>query len=249
MDRGLHEITNRKYTEGGISIITPTGDRKEGLLRCKYYIERQTTDKPIQWIIADDSEEPTPFDELNLSRSESETTYIKRKYPGDKSKSFRNNVLDCLQLIKYTKILIFEDDDWYHPEYCKTYYDGLSTNQLYGEGPARYYNVRTKRFRILGNTKRASFCQTALRSEILDKLYVSCQRDSAFVDARLWNKNCKKFIHQGKCHCIGIKGMPGRLGIGMGHRCKSFTLDREWKTLEKWIGAEDAEYYKQFAKT
>ena len=249
MDNVLHNLVNKKYEDGGITIITPTGDRPEGLRRCKFYIERQTTNKPIQWIIADDSEIKIPYEELVLSRNGSETSHIGRKYPGDKTKSFRGNLLNCLSLIKYTRILVFEDDDWYSPEYCKIYYDALTSNQLFGEGPARYYNVRTRRYRILGNAKRASFCQTALRSEIIDKLYVSCQRNSAFVDARLWNKDCKKFVSQAACHCVGIKGIPGRLGIGMGHRCKSFTLDKEWKILEKWIGIDDAAYYRQFAKS
>lgn len=237
-----NQLKGKKY-ESGITIITPSGERHEAIQRTKYYIERQTFNGPIQWIICDDSKEHY---NINAPSNVLKFTHKKREYPGNKSDSFRGNVICALPLILFDRVIIFEDDDWYHPDYLVVYKNRLLNYELVGEGPARYYNIQRRSYRILGNTKRASFCQTALRASIVDKLFVACQRDSAFVDARLWDKNCHKFVFRDdKPHCIGIKGMPGRMGIGMGHRCKSFTTDKEFKILERWIGKEDTDYYRE----
>lgn len=237
----LHHLQGKKY-EKGITLLTPTGDRPQCIERCSFYIERQDFKLgPIQWLISDDSEQKS---KIRVPNNVNYFTHLERTYPGNKSDSFRGNIITSLPHIVFDKVLIIEDDDWYASNYITTYHSRLLQYQLVGEGPARYYNVKYQIWRVLGNAKRASFCQTALRTEILDKLFISCQRDSAFVDARLWNKDCRKFIFQDKAHCIGIKGMPGRLGIGMGHRCKTFQKDKEWQILEKWIGKEDTEFYK-----
>lgn len=237
----VQQLKAKKY-EPGISIITPSGERHEAIKRTHYYIERQICQGPIQWILVDDSEKHY---EIQKPSNVTIFNHHKRTYPGNKSDSFRANVICSLDCVYFDKIIIFEDDDWYHPGYLKLYSDRLTNYQLVGEGPARYYNIQKKTYRTLGNIKRASFCQTALRSEIIEKLLISCQRDTPFVDARLWTKDCRRFIFQDdKPHCIGIKGMPGRLGIGMGHRCKTFTSDPEFKILERWIGKEDTDYYR-----
>jgi cellulose synthase/poly-beta-1,6-N-acetylglucosamine synthase-like glycosyltransferase len=239
----LHTLRGKSY-ESGVSIITPSGERHDAIQRTRYYIERQTFNGPIQWIISDDSNKHY---EITKPSNVTYFDHKKRTYPGNKSDSFRGNVICALPLVKFDKVLIFEDDDWYHPDYIKTYVNYLFNYQLVGEAPAKYYNVKTRNCRTLGNNKRASFCQTGLRSNILDKLFVSCQKDSAFVDARLWNKDCSKFISQAdRFHCVGIKGMPGRAGIGIGHRMKGSSNDPNLSTLTKWIGADDAQYYAKF---
>lgn len=239
----LDKLKDKKY-EPGVTLITPSGERPVCIERCKYYIERQTYTGPLQWIISDDSNRHY---NVSVPSNIHFFNHNKRTYPGNKSDSFRGNIITSLPFIMFDKIIIIEDDDWYSPNYIKLYHDRLLNWELVGEGPARYYDVAHCYYRILGNTKRASFCQTALQSKIIDKLFVSCHRDSAFVDTRLWNKHCnKKFVFQDKSHCIGIKNMPGRKGIGMGHRMKHGSKDKEWRILESWIGKEDAEYYKQF---
>lgn len=238
----LHQLQGKKYLDG-ITLITPSGERPECIKQCHFYIERQTYSGPLQWILADDSKEHY---QIGCPKNVQTFTHLKRTYPGNKSDSFRSNVIVSLAEIIYNKLIIIEDDDWYSPDYVKLYHDRLLSYELIGEGPARYYAIPTQTFRILGNTKRASFCQTALRSSIIDKLFIACQRDSAFVDARLWNKHVnRKIIFQDKCHCVGIKGMIGRKGIGIGHRLKNGSKDSEWKTLINWIGKEDVEFYKQ----
>lgn len=235
MDNILAAIKRTKYEEG-VTLITPTGDRQTCIQRAEFYIQRQTYQGPLQWLVADNGKTKT---KVTLGQE-----YIKNP---NKDCSLNINIRSMLLRIRYNHVLIIEDDDWYSPEYIKTYLARLRNYQLVGEC-ARYYNVAKCMYRIWENSKHSSFCQTGLRSEILDKLYVCSLNPSPFIDKRLWVKDAKKFVFQDKVNCVGIKGMPGRTGIGMGHRpdAKRFKTDKDWKELENWIGKEDTEFYKQW---
>ena len=118
-----------------------------------------------------------------------------------------------------------------------------------GEAMARYYKVDTRQWLIINNTNRASFCQTVIRSRRLDAIYTACQKKtSSFIDGRLWEKDIKKKLFADKAYCVGIKGMPGRKGIGIGHRNNvKYQPDTNLVKLKEWIGnEEDTDFYSQF---
>lgn len=240
MDKILYNLTTKKYKKGGITLITPSCDRQFCISRCEEYIKRQTYSGPLQWIIAEDS--PDKYD-LTLGQ-----VHIHRPTSGEKVSSFLKNITAILPEIEYEYVLIIEDDDWYSPDYIKLYKSRLDNYELVGEGPARYYNIKERLWRLCGNSNRASFCQTGLRASQLHSLYISIQKQNAFVDSRLWSKKCSKFVFQGDCHCIGIKGMIGKKGIGMGHRPLKrktfFNSDPKLEVLEKWIGKADTDWYR-----
>jgi hypothetical protein len=237
MDKMYHLLYNKQYKKG-VTLITPSSERHFAIARCEEYIKRQTYKGPLQWIVAEDSKKP-----YDLTCGQ---VHIKRTSGSDKVTSFLGNIKAILPEIEYDNVLIIEDDDWYSPEYISLYKHRLERWHLVGEGPARYYNVKEKCFRFCQNDSRASFCQTGLRATSLDKLYASIQKHNAFVDARLWDKKLPKFVFQGDTHCIGIKGMPGKKGIGIGHRPTkaNFIADPDFKELEKWIGKEDTDWYR-----
>jgi len=224
----------------GITVITPTGYRAEALERCAFYISRQTI-QPNEWVICDDGPDNSP----PISHP---SIYLKRPSTDNKAKSFTGNVLNCLAHVSYDHVFIFEDDDWYHPRYIEHYMEHFKDVLLLGEKKAFYYNVKLRKYRVNGNTDRASFCQTAFKSSFICKVMKLCEkkRDSAFVDARIWKYARENGIPNRLLDtrlCIGIKGMPGRKGIGIGHRPGgSFTSDRNWEVLKHRIG-EDAQYY------
>ncbi len=240
MDKQIHELLNKHY-ENGITLITPTGDRSFALRRTEQYIERQTYSGNLQWIIVDDGNEV-------FSPRLSSIQYIKLKYPGDKVRSFIKNVSTALKHIKYNKVLIIEDDDWYDRKYLALYASRLENYELVGE-QVRYYNVKHKCYRIFNNTKHSSFCQTGLQAKLLPNLYQALLTQNPFIDRRLWAKKCKKFIWEDIAHCVGIKGLPGRNGIGVGHRPGNlFKQDNNFEELERWIGTEDSLWYKGIYK-
>lgn len=235
-----------------ITVITPTGDRHVALERLKYYVERQTI-KPDHWIISDDGKELPATDFLNQLAPW--VKYCKRVPGTNKAKSFTGNLLNCIANIpsstKY--IIIMEDDDWYHETYIEETIKRFrnDTYKLVGQPKTIYYQVNRWAYRINGNKDRASLCETSMHIDVLPKLKKMCEvkRDSAFVDARLWKyareNKIPNFLYEDKRLVIGIKGMPGRKGIGVGHRSKTYRRDPYGEYLEKLIGKEDAAYYKR----
>lgn len=252
-----------KEYKPGITVITPTANRPEALDRCWKYVVRQTL-KPDQWIVSDASSEYNstwhtiyePCKELyNIKLN-----YLTRPFSSSKAKSFTGNVLNLIAHVEYEHIIVMEDDDYYAPTYIEelmkqwSYYPSAS---IIGWGNTLYYNIHHRKYRIQGNEDRASFCETAFKSNLIVKLKKACEvkRDSAFVDRRLWH-----FAYENASNhhpriltrsepfsrlSAGIKGMPGLAGIGIGHRPGSgYHVDTvNWKMLKKFIGEEDAQYY------
>jgi len=228
----------------GITVITPTGDRPTALLRCHYYLERQTI-KPNQWLIADDGANKS----ANKLLTSLPLEILEHKYPNNKALSFTGNLLALISKIEFSKIIIFEDDDWYHPQYIEHTLQRLKDVIICGSSHAIYYNVKFRKYRINQNSNRASFCETAFKADLIPKLKKACYpRGSAFVDARLWKhvreNKLKHLLSNDKRICVGIKGLPGRKGIGIGHRPGgSYRTDPSWNMLKHLIGNEDAQYY------
>lgn len=234
-----------------ISLITPTGNRHLCMERCKYYIERQSFQGQMEWIICDDGEQTR---DITFSSSRENLVIKKFTRPSskNKAKSFTGNLLNCLKQCSGEIICIIEDDDWYSPDYViKSIQRMGDYNLIIGEPKAIYYNVQQRCYRVNGNTNRASLCQTVLKSELKCKLKKYCEnhRGSAFVDGRLWThvreNGIKYALYGDERLSIGIKGLPGRKGIGIGHRPGgTYKRDANFKFLESLIGKKDAEFYK-----
>lgn len=240
VSKEIHKLRSKVYAPG-VTLITPTGDRPLAFERAELYVSRQTYCGPLQWIVADDGHKHTIF---------TRNQHILRHAPlHDRAKSLCRNIESCLFQVEFDKILIWEDDDYYFPEYIEKMVHRLSNFDLAGEGIARYYNVAYRRWRINGNRVHASLSQTAFRAKIIEAAYVSCQRSqSAFIDCRLWNKNVRKNVFCDQIYCIGMKGLPGRKGIGAGHRPSGprFRYDSDLKQLASWMPKEDVDFYAQF---
>lgn len=230
--------------ENGITLITPTGNRPLALSRCIYYMMRQTH-QFNQWIIVDDGHEnfPQTFPETSIK-------YIRSEFNKNKAKSLSGNLIKACQHIKYDKIFIIEDDDWYSPRYLEKSIERFSNSQsrVIGEKFSVYYNVRSRSYRTCRNDKQSSLFQTAFRSDFLCKFKKYCEvnRRSAFIDKRIWNhcreNNIPYSLFNDEKLSIGIKGLPGRNGIGIGHRMDTRN-DSSWKRLIQLIGKDDAQFY------
>lgn len=233
---------------GKIAILTPTGEREFCLNRCKYYIERQSH-LPDYWIISDNGKIKTA---KNVSSDKVNT--IHGEHPGHSNigKSFTGNILNILSMIPddVEYCIVFEDDDWYHPSYIENTLDRLTNFDLVGMPYALYYNVRTRSYRKNNNEKRASLCETAFHVSVCEALAKCChvKRESAFVDARLWEGKIfkgSKHLFADKRLVVGMKGLPGRKGVGIGHRAPNYKKDLDFSYLRSIIGKEDALWYQQ----
>jgi len=151
-------------------------------------------------------------------------------------------------------VAVIEDDDWYAPDWLEWCCDQLSSHALVGEGRSIYYNVRSSRWMNCQNTEHASLCATAFRRELIPEiLEILAEQpdDKPFVDIAIW----KRFGAEGLVlpdkqdlfrRVVGMKGLPGRPGIGIGHRHLQAKgeQDPDGEFLAGLIGPDSSRYEK-----
>jgi len=65
-----------------------------------------------------------------------------------------------------------------------------------------------------------------------------------FIDMIFWSRLTRVNLFKDGNLSVGIKGMPGRYGIGAGHtRLRNMPRDNDWRYLIHLIGVEDAKLY------
>jgi len=227
-----------------ITIITPTGDRPEAFELTRKWVISQTV-QPDQWLVIDDGKEPLP-DYLRI-----DVDYVRREPKENEGHTLILNMKEAVKHIKGDTILIFEDDDWYGPDYVKTMVHYLGIYDLVGESYARYYHLPAMKYRRIGNNAHASFCQTGFNKRLLS-VFNTCLEGDPYIDARFWSIVTEhKYLivdtaDQLHLHC-SLKGMKGRLGIGSGHNkeARYYNVDDSLEYLIRWVGEENAKIYMQ----
>lgn len=228
-----------------LTLITPTCDQPTGIRLCESYVRRQTLYGlvPIQWIVVDDGIEPA---KLTMGQ-----THVRRTREPDcqPTQSFGRNLLAAIPHVTGDTIAFFEHDDWYAPTHLQTIIEQLNGKALLaGDDQQRYYNVQHRCWRLFQN-KGASLCQTAMRSALLsrfEEVVKQCLVANRFyIDWALWSKvpAAQKTLARTDT-VLGIKGLPGRPGLGIGHRPKGpeWSADPDLSQLRAWIGADAALY-------
>jgi hypothetical protein len=239
-----------------ITIITCTGDRPLAFSLCKKWIEQQTA-KIGQWIIIDDGK--IAIDVPNLPY----VNYIRRMPAASDPK--HTMILNLKEGIKYIlgkKIFFLEDDEYYAPTYLEKMSALLDKYEIVGIGRSKYYHLFANTYHIHSNMGHASLAQTCFRSSFLPEINDVLSGDS-YLDIRIWNiinKGLTNFTETGLSEYIskdkrgyifddkndylyiGMKGMPGRNGIGAGHKGNGIK-DINNAMLNKWIRKEDIGSY------
>ena len=227
-----------------ITLITPTADQPTGLALAERYVTRQTM-PPDQWLVADDGTVPAT---LTLGQ-----THLKRKRAGEGAASLAGNLMAAIPHATGDIIIIWEHDDWYPADFLATCVAHLSRPGVWitGTRRQRYYHLPSRRWIVMRNVGSA-LCNTALRAEALPILALaasSAARAGSYgIDRRLWTRipDNRQHLHD-EPGVVGIKGLPGRPGLGMGHRPDE--RQRPWKadpagaTLREWVGEADAAAY------
>lgn len=236
-----------------ITILTPTGSRPKAFELCEKYVQRQTTKRNIEWIVIDDS---LPVDAKQSVKSFSTAGGGKvAQYTYPSTKPWRKGIntqrpnLDAeIPYVHGDYIFTIEDDDWYRADYLEAMVYQLQRFPVVGQCFSRYFNIATREYKEWGNYLHCSLAETAFRKSELDRFERAVNSGDLFIDIAFWRivndegVSCMRFNHQGLA--CGMKGLPGRMGIGSGHvPDKTFTKDLSFKQLKTWVGEEDAKVY------
>lgn len=224
-----------------LTLLTATGARPAAWALCERWMARQDYSGPVRWIIVDDGPEPQP---VTFRRDGWQLVLVRPSphwAPGQNTQA-RNLLKGLAAVDPADNLAIIEDDDWYAPDWLSAVAAELQHAELVGEHRARYYNVQQRRGRQLVNTGHASLCSTAMRGSALQDFADACRARPKFIDLELWRRPRDRRLFGGH-RVVGIKGLPGRGGIGMGHDPEfRGEADASGALLRDWIG-EDAEVY------
>lgn len=202
---------------------------------------KQDYNGPVRWVIVDDGKEKQL---INFSRDNWTLEIVWPEHvwsPGMNTQAA--NMLAGLERISDNeRLVIIEDDDHYASDWLSHVAKQLDKAELVGETHARYYNVHRKVGKCLTNTQHSSLCSTAMRDAGIKRFREVCVPGVKFIDLNLWRSNAHKYLFSGH-RVTGIKGLPGREGIGMGHKDKfNGVSDNTGTMLYSWVGADAGAY-------
>jgi len=226
----------------GLTVITPTGGRTQAFSLCQKYVLGQDFDSYIQWIVVDDC--------IPETKTAARTVLHPRAKWSTGLNTQARNLLEAFPYIQCDKILIMEDDDWYSRSYISTMARVLDDHLLAGCETTNYYHVPRHLYRINEHKNHSSLCSTGFHREMLPLLRHVCS-ESPFhsIDSRFWYRALYQHrIQPGylpRPMCCGMKGLPGRPGIGMGHRPENgngWMEDNNLQILKSWVGDSWIDY-------
>lgn len=223
-----------------VSVITPTCDRPVGLALAEAFMARQTQ-PPDEWIVADGGAAPAVC-------TRGQQHLYERTVPGPAN--FATNLLNALQAATGDVLVVMEDDDWYAAEHLAALVARLTASPetlIAGDDEQRYYNVRHRRWRVFEN-HGGCLCQTAFRRELIPQLQdiirTCATRKSYGIDTAFWASVPTTAWALARARTVlGIKGLPGQVGLGIGHRPGAgWHDDADLAVLRGWIGDDAAHY-------
>ncbi len=223
-----------------LTLLTTTGERQRAWDLCQIWMARQTYSGPVRWVIVDDGKQQQ---QTTFSRKHWELVFVRPEPFWDGSNTQARNLQAGLAQIGGIEwVVIIEDDDYYAPQWLETIFGQFKNAELIGERRARYYNVQTNIWRRMENMTHASLCSTAMRSNALTLFRDIATTEYKFIDIVLWEKAKSRHLFDSQL-TVGIKGLPGRAGIGSGHDRHFYgEFDRDGSKLREWLGA-DSQYY------
>ena len=246
-----------------IALLTPTGARPGQFELCQQFMRRQTYTDKVVWVIIDDA---LPVSTSQVNEAFRPGWTIMKIYPkpvwspgqntqGRNIEIGINAIKTNFNLADIEAIFIIEDDDYYRPWYLDRMMARFQHVKVLGEMNTVYYNVYYRNYFINRNTSHVSLFQLAFRPEMIP-LFASCYRER-FIDFKFFEKlHANMYVHRGEVGlfnesnlAIGMKGMPGRAGIGAGHgRLMNMLPDPGMAFLIKQINGDSEIYAKYYGR-
>ena len=226
-----------------LAALTCTGGRPEAWRLCCEWMHRQTV-QPWQWVVVDDCEPWSPMP-VGVDAVHPQPAWRGRP-------TLTRNLLAGLAVVHpdAEAVAIIEDDDWYGPGYIADVIQRLEEMPhaaMIGETCCRYYHVGRRSYAQLSNRHHSSLFQTAFRTQHMgDVRRIISKGDTNYIDIPLW-RDLGGALQFRRGHSVGIKGMPGRGGLGNGHRNACREPDPGLDVLREWVG-NDAGHYIRFGE-
>lgn len=225
-----------------LTLITPTRNRNHCFKLLESYVANQTYKGQLQWVVVCDG----GIEDYRFTMGQ---TVVSRDASNDPPHmaSVCLNYLAALPHVQGDKIACVEDDDVYMPGYLDALDKALDLAPLAGSCPAKYYNLDTCQYKLLGNYDYASLAQTGFTREVLPTFERGLKMGDPFIDGWLW---CHWAQTERKPYClvpndnlhVAMKGawfpglQPGVQGYGCGHAPRIGKVDWDGSILKNWLG-------------
>lgn len=222
-----------------ISVITPTCNRPVGLALARRWMSTQAV-TPFEWLIIDGSRRP----------------------PG--ALNFLDNLEEGVRRAQGEYLVFWEDDDYYTPDHLTrllALWRDYPEAVLVGDDTQRYYNIQHRRWKLMAN-KGASLCQTGMRRELIPwflDVLATCRALTTApkygLDTRLWAPGVRGDLRIALAPLdtvVGVKGLPGQIGLGMGHqpaKVATWTADPHLVQFRTWVGPAICDVYSAYHST
>jgi hypothetical protein len=223
--------------------LTATGGRSEALALTARWLDAQSYRGPAQWVICDDC---VPASPVPRSRFDVRVIWPPWRWQPGMNTQARSMAALLERVPDDATVIIVEDDDCYLPQHVSNLLAELESYDLVGEKTSRYFNIKTMRWRLMPGKYHASLATVGVKGEALQTLREICARGSRRIDMDLWGQFAGPKTLLESAHVIGIKGLPGRAGIGVGHR-DSFGTPDDGTVLREWLG-DRATAYEQYRR-
>lgn len=237
-----------------ITLLTCTCDRPIAFALCEQWMSAaipKVGQTNVRWIVCDSGRQPV---RCTINQQHIRTGPPKDTGAEDFLANMRAGMAAVAALEDPGMLFFIEDDDYYSPGYLLEYFrHGLDhfSQIVIGQKEAHYYNIQTHGWRVYDNARHASLCQTAIRGPMIDRFrsYLNQPQRTPYFDIFLWGSLAepwdRSFLPFGPPLAVGMKGLPGKTGIGEGHRQGKYRdFDQPpFPVLEHWVGSSAAAIY------
>lgn len=229
-------------------LITPTGSRRDQINLCQRWMQNQTYTGKVTWVIVDDAY-PRTIEKIDRPGWDVIKVYPEPTWKTGENTQARNIACGINAALKNSidikAFFIIEDDDYYKPIYITEMLARLNGFDLIGETKTVYYNVISRRYVTNPNNIHSSLFQTAFTLNVLQDFENSLWHK--FIDCEFWRITKNKYLFSAGNLAIGMKGMPGRGGIGAGHKMsRNMKEDKEANYLKSQIGNDYVHYERYY---
>lgn len=221
------------------TVITATDGRPEAFGLLVRHLAAQDYPGPVRWVVSGGNLRDYPLVaavEVACAREWSVEFVCP---PASRGDAMVRNLLAAFEAAEDgSKVVFAEDDDYIAPGFLSAYAAALDDVPLVGAPHARYYNVRTRRWRRMANSAHASLAQTGLAGDAVGHAasMLACRPRALQYDRAVWRHwaGPRRLDPALSPLHVSVKGLPGTPGYGVGHRDTFGAPDEDLAVFREW---------------